>query len=81
MITNPHFLSVHLSICRVSSTQTQNHPEYDGPQIGPKIAEENKREFTQEQMDAGKHCVNAIQMGYTGGANQSGTNMGNTRHM
>jgi len=61
--------------------QTQNHPEYDGPQIGPKIAEENKREFTQEQLDEGKHCVNAIQMGYTGGANQSGTNMGNTRHM
>jgi len=61
--------------------QTQNHPEYDGPQLGPRIAEENKREFTQEQLDAGKHIVNAVQMGYTGGASQSGTNMGNTRHM
>lgn len=61
--------------------QTQKHPEYDGPAFGPKLPEENKREFTQEQLDAGKHEVNAIQMGYAGGANQSGLNMGNTRHM
>merc|ERR1712117_546093 len=29
---------------------TQKHPEYTGPQIGPKMSTENKRNFTEEQI-------------------------------
>ena len=28
---------------------TQKHPDYKGPQMGPKMATENKRNFTGEQ--------------------------------
>ena len=33
---------------------TQKHPEYYGPQMGPKMATENKREFTEEQIRQGR---------------------------
>ena len=33
---------------------TQKHPEYSGPQMGPKMATENKREFTEEQIRQGR---------------------------
>ena len=33
---------------------TQKHPEYTGPTMGPKMATENKREFTEEQIRAGR---------------------------
>ena len=29
---------------------TQKHPEYTGPAIGPKMAEKNARNFTEEQI-------------------------------
>lgn len=29
---------------------TQKHPEYTGPAIGPKMAEKNERNFTEEQI-------------------------------
>ena len=29
---------------------TQKHPEYTGPSIGPKMAEKNERNFTEEQI-------------------------------
>ena len=29
---------------------TQKHPEYTGPAIGPKMAEKNERNFTDEQI-------------------------------
>ncbi|XP_022289009.2 myophilin-like [Crassostrea virginica] len=47
---------------------------------GPKEAEANKREFTDEQLKAGQNII-GLQMGTNKGANQSGMNIGNTRHI
>ena len=61
--------------------QTQKHPEYNGPRLGPKMADENKREFTEEQLRANEGHLN-LQMGFNKGASQSGHGgFGNTRHM
>lgn len=30
--------------------QTQLHPEYSGPRLGPKMATENKRNFSEEEI-------------------------------
>ncbi|XP_019870240.1 muscle-specific protein 20 [Aethina tumida] len=60
---------------------TQKHPEYNGPSLGPKMADENKRTFTEEQLRAHEGELN-LQMGYNKGASQSGHGgFGNTRHM
>lgn len=56
------------------------HPEFQGPFMGPKPSEENKREFTEEQLRASEGIIN-LQYGTNKGANQSGQNFGNTRHM
>ncbi|EEC05988.1 calponin, putative [Ixodes scapularis] len=57
-----------------------NHPEYTGPCLGPKPSEEQKREWTQEQLRASEGIIN-LQYGSNKGATQSGQNFGNTRHM
>ena len=45
------------------------------------MAEENKREFTEEQLRAHEGVLN-LQMGYNKGASQAGVgSFGNTRHM
>ncbi|XP_073985872.1 myophilin [Rhodnius prolixus] len=60
---------------------TQKHAEYDGPRLGPKMADANKREFTEDQLRASEGHLN-LQMGYNKGASQSGHGgFGNTRHM
>ena len=33
---------------------TQKHPEYNGPKMGPKMATENKRNFSEEQIRQGR---------------------------
>jgi len=48
--------------------------------IGPKESDKNVRNFTDEQLKAGANVV-SLQYGSNKGANQSGLNMGNTRHM
>ncbi|CAG2103878.1 unnamed protein product [Medioppia subpectinata] len=48
--------------------------------IGPKESEANVREFSEEQMKAGQGVI-GLQYGSNKGANQSGINFGNTRHM
>ncbi|GLV43638.1 uncharacterized protein CBL_07035 [Carabus blaptoides fortunei] len=60
---------------------TQKHPEYNGPAMGPKMADKNERTFTEEQLRAHEGELN-LQMGYNKGASQSGQgSFGNTRHM
>ncbi|CAH1407801.1 unnamed protein product [Nezara viridula] len=60
---------------------TQKHPEYTGPRLGPKMADEHKREFSEEQLRASEAHL-SLQMGYNKGASQSGHGgFGNTRHM
>lgn len=61
--------------------QTQKHPEYTGPSLGPKMADENKRTFSEAQLRAHEGELN-LQMGFNKGASQSGHGgFGNTRHM
>ncbi|CAB3383194.1 Hypothetical predicted protein [Cloeon dipterum] len=50
------------------------------PGIGPKEAEKNVRNFTEEQLKAGQGVI-SLQYGSNKGATQSGINFGNTRHM
>ncbi|XP_044758028.1 myophilin [Coccinella septempunctata] len=60
---------------------TQKHPEWNGPTLGPKMADKNERHFTEEQLRAHEGELN-LQMGYNKGASQSGLgSFGNTRHM
>ncbi|KAM3185708.1 hypothetical protein ACTXT7_005820 [Hymenolepis weldensis] len=56
----------------------QTHPEYTGPTLGPKLASENKREFTEEQLREAQNVV-SLQYGSNKGASQAGINMGKQR--
>lgn len=60
---------------------TQKHPEYNGPALGPKMADKQERTFTDDQLRASEGHL-GLQMGYNKGASQSGHGgFGNTRHM
>ncbi|KAG8265602.1 Muscle-specific protein 20 [Homalodisca vitripennis] len=54
---------------------TYNHPEWPGPWLGPRPAEEHKRNFTEEQLKAGQTII-GLQAGQNKGASQAGQNMG-----
>lgn len=51
---------------------------FEGPAFGPKMSEEHKREFTEEQLRAGEGHI-GLQAGYNKGATQSGINIGKMR--
>ncbi|CAG5093068.1 Similar to Myophilin (Echinococcus granulosus) [Cotesia congregata] len=53
---------------------------YGKPCIGPKEADKNVRNFSEEQLRAGQGVI-SLQYGSNKGATQSGINFGNTRHM
>lgn len=55
--------------------QTYRHSEWSGPYLGPKPAEECKREFSDEVLQAGKTVI-GLQAGSNKGATQAGQNMG-----
>jgi len=57
----------------------QKH-NFKGPTLGIKLAEENHREFTEEQMRASEGMI-GLQAGSNKGASQSGQSFGQTRHM
>ncbi|KZC05914.1 Muscle-specific protein 20 [Dufourea novaeangliae] len=57
---------------------TYRHPEWRGPWLGPKPAEENKRHFTEEQLRAGEGLI-GLQAGTNKGATQAGQSFGATR--
>jgi len=52
---------------------------FEGPAFGPKMSEQNKREFTEEQMRAGRDGHIGLQAGQNKGATQAGINMGKPR--
>ncbi|XP_055331760.1 myophilin-like isoform X2 [Paramacrobiotus metropolitanus] len=54
--------------------------KFGKPGIGPKEADKNVRNFTDEQLRASDGMI-SLQYGSNKGANQHGINMGNTRHM
>lgn len=60
-------------------TECQRHG-YNGPTCGPKPTTENKREFTQEQINESKKII-GLQAGSNKGASQSGMAMGGVRHI
>jgi len=61
---------------------TQNHQDYSGPAIGPKMSTKNERNFSEEQIRRNRDAVIGLQAGTNVGATQSGMGgMGNTRHM
>ncbi|KAG7158191.1 muscle-specific protein 20-like [Homarus americanus] len=61
---------------------TQKHPEYKGPALGPKMADEQKREWDEDQQRQLREGQIGLQMGQNKGATQAGQgSMGNTRHM
>jgi len=51
---------------------------YDGPELGPTEATQNKRDFTDEQLRAGEGII-GLQAGSNKGASQAGQNFGKTR--
>ena len=54
---------------------------YEGPTLGPKESTEQKREFSDEQLQEGKNVI-GLQMGSNRGASQSGmTAYGQTRQI
>jgi len=54
--------------------------QYGHSAIGPKEADKNVRQFTDDQLKASDTII-SLQMGSNKGATQSGLNFGNTRHM
>uniref|UniRef100_U5EWN7 Calponin n=1 Tax=Corethrella appendiculata TaxID=1370023 RepID=U5EWN7_9DIPT len=68
-------------IAQVTSTifalgrATYKHPEFTGPFLGPKPADECKRDFTEEQLAAGQTII-GLQAGTNKGATQAGQNIG-----
>ncbi|KAK9497074.1 hypothetical protein O3M35_004453 [Rhynocoris fuscipes] len=58
--------------------QTYKHAEWPGPYLGPKPADECKREFTEEQLRAGESII-GLQAGSNKGATQAGQNIGASR--
>lgn len=54
--------------------------QYGKASIGPKEAEKNVRQFTDEQLRASDTVI-SLQYGSNKGATQSGISFGNTRHM
>ncbi|ELU05580.1 hypothetical protein CAPTEDRAFT_172250 [Capitella teleta] len=51
---------------------------FDGPVLGPKESQANRREFTQEQLAAGQNVI-GLQMGSNEGATQAGQSFGKSR--
>uniref|UniRef100_A0A1B0EZ23 Uncharacterized protein n=1 Tax=Phlebotomus papatasi TaxID=29031 RepID=A0A1B0EZ23_PHLPP len=54
------------------------HAEFPGPHLGPKPADECKRDFSEEQLRAGEGIV-GLQAGQNKGASQAGQNIGASR--
>ncbi|KAF4523285.1 hypothetical protein B566_EDAN009408 [Ephemera danica] len=55
--------------------QTYRHSTWQGPFLGPRPSEENKRDFSEEQLRAGEGII-GLQAGQNKGASQAGQNLG-----
>jgi hypothetical protein len=58
--------------------QTYRDPNWKGPYLGPKPAEECKRDFSEETLKAGQSII-GLQAGSNKGATQAGQNIGASR--
>lgn len=68
-----------VAISLMALGRTAQDKGYDGPVLGPKMAHENKREFTEEQIRQGRDAQIGLQAGSNKGASQAGINMGKQR--
>jgi hypothetical protein len=68
-----------LNCIQILGSECQRHG-FQGPVIGPRPTEKNVREFSEEQMAAGKSII-GLQAGSNKGASQSGMRMGGVRHV
>ncbi|TKR82338.1 hypothetical protein L596_016078 [Steinernema carpocapsae] len=66
-------------IC-LSALARKSEKLFGKPGLGPKESDGEKREWSEQQLRAGDAII-GLQMGSNKGANASGINMGNTRHM
>ncbi|OXU19878.1 hypothetical protein TSAR_011849 [Trichomalopsis sarcophagae] len=75
-----HYISMYKQQSKrlFSMSQTYRHSNWKGPYLGPKPADECKRDFTEEQLNAGKTVI-GLQAGSNKGATQAGQNMGASR--
>ena len=71
-------LQVIVAIYALSAVSIKNG--WTGPSIGVKLSEENKRQFTDEQLNEGKTVI-GLQYGTNKGASQAGMNIGKNRHI
>merc|ERR1712071_378440 len=62
-------------LCQLINKLAYRHPEWQGPFMGPRPAEENKREFSEDVLIAGKTVI-GLQAGQNKGASQAGQNLG-----
>lgn len=53
---------------------------FNGPALGVKESDQNKREFTDQQLRAGQNVI-GLQMGSNKGASQAGQSFGKPRHI
>ncbi len=58
--------------------QTYKDPNWKGPFLGPKPADECKRDFDPEKLKAGESII-GLQAGSNKGATQAGQSMGSSR--
>ena len=58
--------------------QAYKHPEWRGPYLGPRPAEENRRDFSEDVLRAGQSVI-GLQAGTNKLASQSGQNFGASR--
>ena len=75
-VTN--FISVISIYLVLFQAQKKN---FNGPTLGPKMADSNVREFTEEQRRAGQNLVGLLNDGMNKGASQAGQNFGLSRHI
>lgn len=74
VFTNIYIFTKKFLIC----LQAYKHPEWRGPHLGPRPSEENRREWTEEQLRAGEAVI-GLQAGSNKGATQAGQSFGATR--
>lgn len=68
------------SVCTCLQSLARKASKFGHKSLGPKEAETNVRSFSAEQLRAGASVI-SLQYGSNKGANASGVNFGNTRHM
>ncbi|VDP09533.1 unnamed protein product [Soboliphyme baturini] len=62
------------------SSVARKADKFNKPTLGPKEAQGEKKEWTEEQLKAGQNVI-GLQYGSNKGATQSGMNIGNPRHI